>query len=119
MINVFLSRPPFLEVAKEALTKHYPTYSGAFVAGSMLRGEETSLSDIDIVVLFEDESEDVHRFSMTEQGWPIEFFVHTVSGNEHFMAEDVKQGMCATMDMMVKGIPLPEDTAFLQTRRAV
>lgn len=66
-----MSRPDFLETAGNALETYYPGYSCAFVAESMHRGEATCRSDIDIVVLFQNGFGDVHRYSVTENTWPI------------------------------------------------
>ncbi len=110
-------KAPFLETAQKAIDKHYPGYKCAFVAGSMLRGQETSASDIDIVVIYDDEFEDVHRNSVIESGWPIEFFVHNIRANDYFMEQDRKRGMCIMMDMIANGIPLPEISEMVKERQ--
>ncbi len=101
-------RLPFIDVAKRALTKHYPDAVGAFVAGSMLRGEDTHTSDIDITVLFDDGFEDVHRNSVMEEGWPIEFFVHNQRAQDYYMDQDRERGMCIQSSMIATGIMVPE-----------
>lgn len=101
-------KPPFLETAQKAINKYYPGYKCAFVAGSMLRGQETATSDIDIVVIYDGEFEDVHRNSVIEDGWPVEFFVHNKKANDYFMEQDRKRGMYIMMDMVANGLPLPE-----------
>jgi predicted nucleotidyltransferase len=40
-----------VEVAVEVLASHYPDADSAFVAGSLMRGQGSSTSDIDLVVL--------------------------------------------------------------------
>jgi hypothetical protein len=113
-----MSKPPFLETAQKAINKYYPGYKCAFVAGSMLRGQETATSDIDIVVIYEDEFQDVHRQSVIEDGWPIEFFVHNKKANDYYMDKDRKRGMCIMMDMVANGIPLPEVNEMVKERQA-
>lgn len=110
-------KPPFLETAQKAINKHYPGYKCAFVAGSMLRGQETANSDIDIVVIYDDEFEDVHRNSVIEDGWPIEFFVHNKKANDYYMNKDRKRGMCIMMDMIANGVPLPEANDMAKERQ--
>ena len=44
--------PPALEAARAAVEAHYPACAGAMVAGSVMRGEGTAASDLDIVVFF-------------------------------------------------------------------
>lgn len=113
-----MSKPPFLETAQKAINKYYPGYKCAFVAGSMLRGQETATSDIDIVVIYEDEFQDVHRQSVVEDGWPIEFFVNNPKSNDYFMEEDRKRGMYIMMDMVANGLPLPEVNERVKERQA-
>lgn len=110
-------KPPFLETAQKAINKHYPGYKCAFVAGSMLRGQETANSDIDIVVIYDDEFEDVHRNSVIEDGWPVEFFVHNKKANDYFMEQDRKRGMYIMMDMVANGLPLPELNEIARERQ--
>lgn len=110
-------KPPFLETAQKAINKHYPGYKCAFVAGSMLRGQETANSDIDIVVVYDDEFEDIHRNSVIEDGWPIEFFVHNKKANDYFMDKDRQRGMCIMMDMVANGLPLPELNEIARERQ--
>ena len=110
-------KPPFLETAQKAINKHYPGYKCAFVAGSMLRGQETATSDIDIVVIYDDDFEDVHRNSVIENGWPVEFFVHNVKANDYFMEQDRKRGMYIMMDMVANGLPLPELNEMARERQ--
>ncbi len=110
-------KPPFLETAQKAIDKHYPGYKCAFVAGSMLRGQETATSDIDIVVIYDDEFEDVHRNSVIEDGWPVEFFVHNIKANDYFMEQDRKRGMYIMMDMVANGLPLPELNEIARERQ--
>ncbi len=113
-----MSKPPFLETARNALKKLYPRYECAFVAGSMLRGEETAASDIDIVVIYDDEFEEIHRNSVVENGWPIEFFVHNRNANDYFMEKDRQRGMCIMMNMVANGISLPGETDISKERQA-
>lgn len=111
------SRPPFLDVAKRALAKHYPGAIGGFVAGSVIRGEGTPTSDIDIAVLFDESFEDVHRNSVVEEGWPIEFFVHNPQAQDFYFDKDRKRGMCIMPTMVANGIIIPDKTDLLLAQR--
>ena len=114
-----VSRSDFLETAKRALQQYYPDCACAFVAGSLLRGEGTAKSDIDIVVIFDDDFEDIHRFSVIQNAWPIEFFVHNVRANSYYMGKDRDRGMCVMMDMVANGIAVPAETDLVRERRAL
>lgn len=113
-------RPPFLDVAKRALAKHCPGAIGAFVAGSVTRGQGTPTSDIDIAVLYDDTFEDVHRNSVIEEGWPIELFVHNPQSLDYFCDKDRLRGMCVMPQMVATGIVIPDEhpALLLQQNKA-
>ena len=103
-------RPDYLQVASLTVADHYPGAIGAFVAGSVTRGEATPGSDIDVVVLFDQPFEDVHRNSVVADYWPIEFFVHNLQSLSFYMDADRKRGMCIMPTMVAEGIVIPEAT---------
>lgn len=110
--------PDFLAVAKIALNQHYPDANLAFVCGSVIRGEDTPTSDIDLVVLYTDpEFDNVHRKSAEVEGWPIEFFVHTPKAQDFFMASDIASGIPGMVDMIAHGIPLPGPSDYSRERQ--
>ena len=113
-----MDRPDFLTAAKNSLKKHYPDALCAFVAGSILRHEATATSDIDIIVLYDDTFQDIHRNSVIEDGWPIEFFVHNRRANDYFINKDHQSGRCLVAHMLITGIALPHECAFTQERRS-
>lgn len=110
-------RPDFLETAKRALDKHYSGAIGGFVGGSMTRGEGTSTSDIDIGVLFDETFEDVHRNSVVEDGWPIEFFVHNPQSLDYFFDKDRLRGMCIMPTIVATGIMIPDEHPLMLRQR--
>jgi len=111
------TRPAFLDAARQALEIFYPDCDSGFAAGSVLRGEETDKSDIDIVVLYGPEFEDIHRHSAIVAGWPVEFFVQNPAAQDYFMEKDRRRGHCVIMDMVANGIAIPEDTPLSRQRR--
>jgi len=46
----YLKRDHAVEAALQFITKHFPHCDGALLAGSVIRGEATETSDLDIVV---------------------------------------------------------------------
>src|SRR5688572_21616157 len=64
-----------VEVAKDILQKRFPKALFGFVAGSFHRGEATTTSDIDLVIIFE-KLEFAWRESFMFEDWPVEAFVH-------------------------------------------
>jgi len=59
----------------------------------------------------------VHRRSVFEEGWPVEFFVQTPRAQDYFMHMDRKRGMPVMMDMVATGLALPGETPLVQARR--
>lgn len=111
------TRPDFLETAKRALAKHYPGAIGGFVGGSITRGEGTPTSDIDIGVLYDETFDDVHRNSVVEYGWPIEFFVHNPQSLDYFFDKDRQRGMCIMPTIVATGIMIPEEHPVMLKQR--
>src|ERR1044072_416314 len=64
-----------LAIAEAVLASRYPGAAYAFAAGSILRGEGTAHSDIDLVVVF-DRIEAPRREALLFEGMPVEAFVH-------------------------------------------
>ena len=64
-------------------------YAGADVillAGSVVRGQGTATSDLDLVVLFE-RLPQAYRESLHADGWPVEAFVHDPDTLRYFFLE--------------------------------
>jgi hypothetical protein len=111
-------RPPVLDAACSAVQAHYPNCAGAIVAGSVMRGEGTAASDIDILVFFAEGGVAPHRASIVHAGWPVEFFVHTPTSHAYFLAQDRDKGTGIIAHMSAHGIAVPSETPFIAARRA-
>jgi predicted nucleotidyltransferase len=46
---------PGIQVAKQFVSDHYPNCNVAILTGSTVRGEETPYSDLDVLVISDDE----------------------------------------------------------------
>ena len=82
-------RPPWQEVARNALAQHHPDARCTFIAGSITRGGGTASSDIDIVVLYGPEFADIHRDTVEHQQWLIEFFVQNEQAQNFFFDKSI------------------------------
>lgn len=80
----------YLNAARQFIEKYFPTSTFALVAGSVVRGEATETSDLDIFILVPDLNE-AYRESYFEFGWPIEAFVHNFESYEVFFHRDVSR----------------------------
>ena len=89
-------------------------YEGArvlFLAGSVLRGEATPASDLDIVVVYE-RLPNAYREAFVYGGWPVEAFVHDAGTLEEFFESDRRRGVPALMSMVWEGTEVPEASEF-------
>lgn len=89
-------------------------YAGArvlFLGGSVMRGEATPASDLDLVVVYE-ELPNAYREAFVHAGWPVESFVHDPATLEHFFEADRVRGVPALMSMVGEGLEVPGASEF-------
>ena len=108
--NRTMNRTEPIETAIAMLRDRYAQADSAFVAGSVMRGEATASSDLDIVVLYP-RLERSYRESFVRDGWPIETFVHDEETIEYYFIEkDLASGVGAMMWMVHDGVAVPTRT---------
>ncbi len=89
-------------------------YGGArvlFLAGSVMRGEATATSDLDIVVVYESLPH-ARRESFIYREWPVEAFVHDPETLNHLMEADRRRGIPSIMRMVIEGLEVPIASRF-------
>ena len=89
-------------------------YAGArvlFLGGSVMRGEGTPASDLDIVVVYE-RLPNAYREAFVYGGWPVETFVHDEGTLAEFFEEDRRRGLPALMSMVWEGLEVPGASEF-------
>ena len=89
-------------------------YQGArviFLGGSVMRGEATPTSDLDIVVVYEC-LPNAYREAFVYGGWPVEAFVHDAGTLAEFFESDRRRGVPALMSMVWEGVEVPEAGEF-------
>ncbi len=107
-------RSRLTKVAKEILKSRYPDAIVIFLAGSIVRGEGTRYSDLDLVVIF-DQLPTAYRESFYFQGFPVEAFVHDPETLNYFFFElDRPSGIPSLAQMILEGIELPEPSGLSQ-----
>jgi hypothetical protein len=100
-----LSQPT--QVTQQVFDSRYPSASVIFLAGSIVRGEGTPFSDLDLVVVF-DQLPAAYRESFHSEGFPIEAFVHDPETLNYFLFEvDRPSGIPALAQMILEGIEIP------------
>jgi hypothetical protein len=89
------------------------------LAGSVVRGEQTPYSDLDIVVIYENIPA-AYRQSFSYQGWPIEAFVHDPETLNYFFWErDRPSGVPSLPMMVLESIVIPEDSELSRSLKAL
>ena len=107
-----------LEFAHNIKQQIYPDAVVAFAAGSVFRGEGNEFSDIDLVVLYDENFEDVRRESFKIEGWPVEAFVQNKQSLDYFLDKDRKNGMPIMINMIREGIEIPGPCPLSQMQKA-
>lgn len=69
------NRRPYFDVAQQFFNEQHPDAVCAYIAGSNLCGQANPYSDIDIVILYNKNFENVRRESLVYCDWPIEVFI--------------------------------------------
>ena len=75
-----------IDVANEIRSNRYKDAEAVFAAGSIIRGEGTPFSDLDLVVVYA-ELRCAFRQSFRFGGYPVEAFVHDPATLEYFFVE--------------------------------
>ncbi|MGI8316295.1 nucleotidyltransferase domain-containing protein [Halobacillus mangrovi] len=96
------------EAAMKFVNKNFPECHAALLSGSVVRGEDTETSDLDIVV-FDEKLLSSYRESLYEFGWPIEVFAHNFTSYKEFYKSDVKRARPSLPRMVAEGIIIKED----------
>jgi predicted nucleotidyltransferase len=97
-----------IQVAQEILARKYPDASVIFLAGSLVRGEGTPFSDLDLVVIF-DRLPAAYRESFYFEGFPVEAFVHDPETLNYFLYQvDRPSGIPSLAQMILEGTEIPK-----------
>lgn len=92
----------------------YPEADVIFLAGSVVRGEGSITSDLDIVVAY-NHLPNAYRDSYYFGGWPVEAFVHDPQTLKYFIENvDAPGGVPSLASMVSEGIELPARSLLSQ-----
>lgn len=98
------------QAAKKFVESYFPNCEVAYLAGSVVRGEETESSDLDIII-FDSSVGDSYRQSLSEYDWPIEVFVHNMFTYKNFFKQNIDRARPSLPQMCAEGIIL-RDTGY-------
>ncbi|WRP04609.1 nucleotidyltransferase domain-containing protein [Rossellomorea aquimaris] len=110
-----MKRLPAVEAAKKFVLETFPTCQAALLSGSVVRGEETSTSDLDIVII-EGTLSSEYRESINSHGWPIEAFVHTGATIREYFRKDCQRARPSLPRMVSEGIPIIDHPIILRLK---
>lgn len=96
-----------LKAAKKYIDDYFSDCLVAFLAGSVVRGEATKTSDLDIVVISPN-IESAYRESLYEYGWPIEVFAYNKESYKIFFKMDIEDRVPSLPRMCSEGITLKD-----------
>ncbi|MFF2878895.1 nucleotidyltransferase domain-containing protein [Gottfriedia sp. NPDC057991] len=97
-----------IEAAQHFIEKYFPNCQGALLAGSVVRGEATETSDLDIVI-FDKSLSSSYRESLNEFSWDIEVFVHNLSSYKQFFKSDYERARPSLPRMVSEGVILKDE----------
>ncbi|MFC7688010.1 nucleotidyltransferase domain-containing protein [Ureibacillus sp. GCM10028918] len=102
--------------AKHFVDKYFPNCEGALLAGSVVRGEATDTSDLDIVI-FDDKILTSFRQSIIDFEWAIEVFVHNLTSYKHFFEADYKRARPSLPRMVSEGFIIKDLGVIQEIKR--
>ncbi|TMW71443.1 nucleotidyltransferase domain-containing protein [Alteribacter natronophilus] len=108
-------KPEPYQTAQNLIDSLFPGCDGAVLSGSVVRGEATATSDLDIVV-FDSETLQSYRESFIFEQWPVEVFVHNLESYRHFFSSDCERGRPSMPRMVAEGKVI-RDTGVLAAIR--
>lgn len=108
-----------VDVTRAIQTERFPDSQVIFLAGSLVRGEGTSTSDLDLVVLYKN-LPCARRESFRFGKWPVEAFIHDPETLNYFFLEvDRPSGIPSLPTMIYEGVEVPGISDFSRSIRGL
>lgn len=95
----------YLDIAKKVVDQKYPECDGALMAGSIVRGEGTETSDIDLII-HDENIKKGYRESFVFDGVPVEAFVHNKESFRKYFKQDCARKIPSLLLMVVESIEI-------------
>lgn len=108
----YINRLNPFEAAQQFVYKHFSNCHGALLAGSVVRGEATETSDLDIII-FDKNLSSSYRESLIDFGWAIELFVHSLNSYKGFFKSDYERARPTMPRMVSEGIILMDHGRYV------
>ena len=114
-----VTREAAIDAARKIGRQRYPDAGVAFAAGSIVRGEGTPHSDLDLVVVYQ-RLASAYRESFVFDGLPVEAFVHDPETLHYFFIDvDRTSGVPSLAQMVADGVEVPEPTGLSAAVKAL
>ena len=94
------------------IDKYFPQCYLSILAGSTVRGESTTTSDLDIVII-DINLTNCYRESFYEFGWPIEAFVHNKESLIKWIEKDILRRKPSMPNMICEGVLITGNNKYL------
>jgi hypothetical protein len=94
-----------LATAKALVAERFPEARAAWLAGSVVYGDATPTSDLDITVLLPGPPAPF-RESLEYDGWPVELFVHSRESVSHWIEKDLERRRPTLVRLISSGVVL-------------
>jgi hypothetical protein len=108
-----------LYVTKDLFESRYHGAEAIFVAGSVVRGEATTYSDLDLVVVYK-KVPVAYRESFSYRDWPVEAFIHDSMTLEYFFRSvDPQIGRATLAEMISEGHEVPGATPLTEELKSI
>lgn len=108
-----------LYVTKELFETRYQGAEAIFVAGSVVRGEATTYSDLDLVVVYP-KVKCAYRESFAHKDWPVEAFIHDPHTLTYFFRHiDYNIGRATLAEMISEGHEIPGATPLTENLKSL
>ncbi|HET7627733.1 MAG TPA: nucleotidyltransferase domain-containing protein [Bacillales bacterium] len=105
-----------VKAAMQFVSEHFPACRAALLAGSHVRGEGTSTSDLDIVVV-DERVPSAYRESLHACGFPIELFVHNLTSYKTFFRQDAARARPSLPTMAAESVVLVGDALAAEMKQ--
>jgi hypothetical protein len=94
-----------VEVARQLVAELFPDARAAWLGGSVVRGNASPTSDLDITVLLDGRPAPMRK-SLQYGGWPVELFVHTEKSLAYFSDKDQQRRQPTMMRLVGESVVL-------------
>ncbi len=105
----------YIKIVNKILDLKYPKCDGALMAGSIVRGEGTKTSDIDLII-FDMSIDKPYRESFMFDDVPIEVFVQNKESFKFFFEDDCKRKMPSLPKMVVESLIIKDNDYFIELK---